>query len=208
MSKRTRVFIWSILALLLLSVCFLVFIIIQKNYASIEKYDFAYLNEAAEEILQEYGPAQKMDITSCNSFVQNGQFFVFFEYQPLEGDPSINEMPKDVIERSVFFGYAQIGKNFNTYYVKEFQTAQYDTQLDIAGASRDGSVDIYAEKPSRYFGKILDENVNKIEFYVNDVLAETYYVGEKDYYFIELPRNAIDTISYRFYDSENRFLYD
>ncbi|MBS5724425.1 MAG: hypothetical protein KHW59_01440 [Clostridiales bacterium] len=208
MSKRTRVLLWSILVLLLMSVCFLVFIIIQKNYASIENFDVAYLNEAAEDILQEYGPAQKMDITSCDPFVQNGQFFVFFEYQPLEGDPSINEMPKDVIERSVFFGYAQIGKNFNTYYVKDFQTTQYDT-VDIAEASRNASVDIYAEKPTRYYGKILDENVDKIEFYVNDVLVGTYNVGEKDYYFIELPpRNAIDTISYRFYDSENRFLYD
>lgn len=146
----------------------------------------------------------KSQIVSGHVMVQNNQVFVFFDYKPLEDNPIISEMPADVIERNIFFGYAKIEKKLNKYSIVDFVVGNYDKAMETKGA---GGIGTSRGQRHRYVGKILDHDVDKIEFYDDDILVCTYYVGDKDYYFVELESN-LGNVTSRFYDNKNRLLYE
>lgn len=177
-----------------------------KTSSKFEKYNFEYLETSAKQLISKYMEKTEFEseITSSYICIQNNQVFVFFDYKPLNGNPIISEMPQDVIERNLFYGYAKIEKKFNHYNVVDFQVGNYDNDIGLKGASGTGTS---CGQTYRYFGKILDDNVEKIEFYDADILAATYYVGDKDFYFVEL-NSSLGNITRRYYDNENRLLYD
>lgn len=207
MKKRMKkaIIIGSSICLILLIGAAVAFNIQLNDSTRIGAYDFTYLDSGSKQILQEYvnEKEEKIEISSSNIIIQNNQVFVFFDFKPLEGSHNIAEMSSDVIERNLFYGYAKIEKKFNDYNVTDFNLFNYDKSIGLEGASRDGT---FRDNQYRCFGKILDNNVTKIEFYDDDTLAGAYYVGDKDYYFIELT-SSIGNVNLRFYDKENKFLY-
>lgn len=173
---------------------------------NIEKYDIAYLESEASGLIKSYMTERDFyaEITSCHVFIQNNQVFVFFEYESLDGNALVIHLTEDVIERIMFYGYAKIEKRFDKYNIVDFGVANEDKETQIKGASRHVA---YLDSTQYRFGKILDSEVDRIEFYSDGLLLGTYNVVDKDYYFIELSSNN-HSISCRFYDKENNFLYE
>lgn len=203
---KKAILIGSSICLFLLIGAAVLFNILLDNSSKIEKYDFSYLNSESENLLRNFMTEReiKSEILSCHVIIQNNQVFVFFDYKPLEDNPVISEMPMNVIERNLFFGYAKIEKKFNKYNIVDFGVGNYDKAMETKGA---GGIGVSRDQRHRYFGKILDNDVDKIEFYDDDILVCTYYVGDKDYYFVELQSN-LGNVNYKFYDKENRTLYE
>lgn len=207
MKKLTKRPVLIILGVLLLSSFFIIFKAVERDSSKPEKYDLAYLEAEAPRLIQEYMDERSDDasLLSCYVFTQNNHVFAFFDLEPHEGHYLLGDMPSDVIERCLFYGYAKFEKRFQRYYVADFYVQMYDTETDLKGATWNRS---FRDNHRYCYGKILDGNIEKIEFYDHDVLVGTYYVGDKDYYFIELNNNNVfGTISYRAYDKEDKFLY-
>ena len=174
------------------------------------KYDIELLkNKLAQELIQEYmvesyGESNS-ELLFCDVFVHNNQVFAFFDYKPKKENPVISEMSNEILDRNLFFGYAKFAKKFNNYNIIDFNVSNYDLDIELEGASVNGVSQEYWQK---FYGKILDNNVKKIEFYDDrNILLGTYFVGDNDYYFMEL--NSADLIiNLKFYNDENLFLYD
>lgn len=176
------------------------------NSTKIEKYDFAYLNSESQNLIQNYMNEKEMEsqIVSSHVIVQNNQVFVFFDYKPLEDNPIISEMSSDDVDRNMFFGYAKIEKKFSKYSIVDFGVGNYDKAMNTKGV---GGIQISRDQLHRFFGKILDNDVDKIEFYDDSILVCTYYVGDKDYYFVEI-QSTLGNVNYKFYDKDNQTLYE
>lgn len=202
--KKVIIFSSAICLILLVGVVAL-FNILLNNSSKIEKYDLTYLESNTPRLIQDYMNERTLnaELLSCHILIQNNQVFAFFDYKPLDGNSVIHEMPVDVSERCLFYGYVKIGKSFNKYSIVDFDVSNHDTIIETNGASGSGTS---RSQQYRYYGKILDNNVDKIEFYDDDILLGTYYVGDKDYYFIEF-NSSLGNISRIFYDKENQLLY-
>lgn len=206
--NRKRVYVLIIIAAVLLSISFSIYIAAERYSSRIELYDVINLESQAPRLIQDHmnNGSFTGEVLSCHVFVQNNQLFAFFDYKPFDGNPVIFQMPKHVVERCIFYGYAKIEKKFSKYNIVDFSISNYDNAMEFKGASKLGGWNDVKEKHYA-FGKILDDDVNKIEFYSNDVLAGTYNVGDKDYFFIEL-ESSFGRIEYKFYDKNNNLLYD
>ena len=207
MKKLTKRPVLIILGVLLLSSFFIIFKAIERDSSKPEKYDLAYLEAEAPRLIQEYMDERSDDasLLSCYVFTQNDHVFAFFDLEPHEGHYLLGDMPSDIIEQCLFYGYAKFEKRFHKYYIADFQTGMNDTKITLTGVTGER---ISLDNHRYCYGKILDDNIEKIEFYDHDVLVGTYYVGDKDYYFIELNNNnVLGTISYRTYDKEDKLLY-
>jgi hypothetical protein len=207
--NQKRAYVLIIIAAVLLTISFGIYKAAERYSSRIELYDVINLESQAPGLIQAHMNAGSFtgEVLSCQVFAQNNQLFAFFDYKPFEDNPVIFQMPKRVIERCIFYGYAKIEKKFSKYNIVDFSTSSYDNAIELKGASKLGGGWNDVNERYRAYGKILDDDVYKIEFYINDVLAGTYNVGDKDYFFIEL-EGSIGHIEYKFYGKDNSVLYE
>ena len=206
---------WLIVVLVLVALCvsFIVFKAAERDSKRIEMQDVINLESKAHWLIQEYMDKREdnTEVLSYHVFIHNKQVFAFFDFKPLEGSFYMRKTPLDVVERSLFYGFAKFEKRFNTYKIVDFGENRHDPEIGPGWVT--GS---QAQKQYRryFYGKILDDKVAIIEFYNYGILEGTYYVGDKDYYFIEINDNfgyrshVLGTDCLRFYDKESRFLGD
>jgi hypothetical protein len=137
-------------------------------------------------------------INECHFVIQDNQCYVFYTYTPQKDHPIFQEMiTNDVIQRNEFYGYAKIQKKFNRYVVSDSNFSNYDTYQNSNYVSTSG---VSRNHNRIYFGTVLDERVDKIEFYDEEILVKTYLVGDKNFYLVNLD-SIRGNVTQRYYDA-------
>ncbi|MDR0948990.1 MAG: hypothetical protein LBM69_05705 [Lachnospiraceae bacterium] len=173
-------------------------------YSRFDAYDLNYIQTNMTEWIDNRINAENdvAKIQECSLIIQDNQCFVFFSYMPQKDNPIISEMTNEVVQRNIFYGYARVQKSFHEYTISDFSISNYDTYenrnyVSISGTLRDHNYISY--------GKILDERVDKIEFYDEDILVKTYLVNDNDYYFVLIDSMRGNAIQ-KYYDSNGLLL--
>ncbi|WP_407384158.1 hypothetical protein [Ruminococcus sp.] len=155
-----------------------------------------------EKILNDYIDTYNynLDLLSLNFTLKENCLYVFFDFTPHENSIVLNGLNYEQVKNYIFYGYARVEKKHDQYFVTDFQTSMCDEKSNKHLSWADTS------QGNRHvcYGKIINSNIQKIEFYENNTLIETYLLSGNKYYLVPLmTESEYSSIDFRAYDNNN-----
>lgn len=198
----------SIIITLVITISIFSFVLVQNLISHTLEYDVVFeetdTKSRVKEILNEYIDDYNydFDLLSFDLTIKEECIYVFFDFSPSKDSIILNGINyEEVKDRTIFYGYAKVEKKYSQYVVTDFQTSMYDKNM--------GNKNLTVSETSQgrnhiCYGKILNSNVKKIEFYEDNFLIDTYLVDECDFYLADLTTDTLyGDVHLKLYDDKN-----